>query len=131
MGILGKLFGGEKSDRARLLEQFDGVYGPITEQMPEVQQIAVGNGINMANTAFTKRFSGTDGFLRISKIEQNQYILQLNDAANKMSESRGDNETALGFLLFKYWIAAVAEQDKQLVDHFGAGLANLSKKADF
>ena len=130
MGILNKLFGSEKSDRDQLIEQFNGVHQAVMNQMRKSQQIAVLAGIDLAQKMFISRFSKIEKFRSASQLDQNRFILELNNTANRLSDEQGDNETALGFLLVKYWIAARASEDQQLCELFRAGLNDIQREAN-
>jgi hypothetical protein len=130
MGFLSKLLYSGKSDRDQLIEQFDGVHKAVMDQMTKSQQVAALAGIILAQKVFISRFSEIKKFRSASQLDQNRFILQLNNTANMLSDEQGDNETALGFLLVKYWIAARAPEDQQLCELSRAGLNDIHREAN-
>lgn len=93
-----------------------------------VIQMAVGHSINMANSLFIQRFGSIAGFRGLSKPEKFQYIEALTNAEENMAKEQP--QAAVGFALFKMWIAALTEEDEELLQEFSTGLAELSRKGD-
>lgn len=91
-------------------------------------QMAVGHSINMANSIFMERFGGIANFRSLSKSEKLKYIEALTSAEEKMAKEQP--HAAVGFALFKMWIAALTEEDEELLQRFSNGLAELSRKGD-
>jgi len=105
----------ESPERKAFREEFE-QYTKALRNSEEISQIAVGHSINMANSFFMQTFSGPDEFINIPRQEQMEYIQKLSAMENKLAET--DPQACLGFGLFKMWVGALAENDKELIENF-------------
>lgn len=90
-------------------------------------QIAVGVGINIANSLFIKRYGTVESFKLMPRHERTAYIMKLTKFEEKMSEQ--DPPAAIGIALFKMWIGVVAETDEELAEQFSKEISYFSRKA--
>lgn len=119
----------EPPERRELRVEFETVTDALMEADLAVQ-VAVGTGINLANSLFTKEFRTVAEFSRLSKSIKVDYVNRLTVAEKRLKDERGDFHASLGFGLFKGWLGAITEDDEDLVDNFGARLNTLSRIAD-
>ncbi len=100
----------------------------IARDTDEVAQIAVGNGINLANSYLTTRFENLDSFQSRNQNEQQDFA----DGLEKMSNEliKDDPQTALGFDLYAIWLRALIGHDDTFTDYCKEEMATLSRKAD-
>ncbi len=94
-----------------------------------VRRAAVGEGLNILTTAFVARFSSSSSFQTQPRAEQMQYLKSLITAADGLSVR--DPWVALGFRLYAMYVAALMENDKELLSEIGKQLASLSREGDF
>lgn len=113
--------------RDGLREDFDKLMDSLNQASP-IARVAVGDSINMVNTAFVARFGRPEAFRTLPKDEKLKYIASLIKAEELAS--RGHPEASVAFALFKMWIAALTENDDELFSHFSKGIAVLSKEGD-
>ena len=114
-------------DRELLLEEFCSA-AAFLRKREKATQIAVGIAIDMANSMFTRSFSERTNFLRYTSADRTAYIGKL--AALERDSLSSDPHLALGFGLFKMWVAAVSQEDIALENRFGADLAYFSMLAN-
>ena len=117
----------ESPARKAFREEFE-QYTKALRDSEEIAQIAVGHSINMANSFFMQTYSGPDEFINRPRQEQMSYIQKLTAMENKLADS--DPQASLGFGLFKMWVGALAENDKELIENFSNELAYFSRKGD-
>jgi len=94
-----------------------------------VQRAAVGEGLNILTTAFVARFSSSSSFQTQPRAEQMQYLKSLVTATDGLSVR--DPWVALGFRLYAMYVAALMENDKELLSEIGEQLVPLSREGDF
>jgi hypothetical protein len=82
----------------------------------------------MANSFFMQTYSGPDEFINLPRHEQIEHIQKRTTMENKLADS--DPQASLGFGLFKMWVGALAENDKELMGSFSNELAYFSRKGD-
>jgi len=116
----------EPQERIELRKEFEKITKAVHGADSPVQ-VAVGYGINMANSLFIKRFSTVDAFVSLPREESASYIKSLTQFEEKMSSQ--DPPTAIGIGLFKMWIGVVAERDEELATQFSKEISYFSRKA--
>lgn len=117
----------ENPHRAGLRQDFARVTSTLG-RAENLVQVAVGHSINMANSMFIQRFGSAARFRKLPKNQRLEYIAALSRAEEKMVKEQP--HAAVGFALFKMWIAAVTEDDEELIQEFSKGLASFSRKGD-
>lgn len=120
--------GNDSGERAELRQQFSQIVGTL-KSADELARAAVGHGVNMMNSLFVKRFGEVSGFQRRSKAENLAFIDSLTHLEQKLASE--DPHGALGVILFKMWVGAVAERDQELMNEFSAELTSLSRPGEF
>lgn len=83
----------------------------------------------MANSAFMQRFGSQNEFCNQPVTVRIDYIKSLNLFENQLLNK--DPEVALGFGLFKMWIAFLSDNDDELIEKFAKDLEYFSSKAAF
>lgn len=114
-------------ERADLRQQFREILSTL-QTADQLAQAAVGHGINMMNSLFVKKFGDVDAFQRRPKVENLAFIDSLTHLEQELAPR--DPHSALGVILFKMWIGAVAERDQGLMNEFSADLAVLSRQGE-
>lgn len=117
----------EPPGRKEFREEFETIIAKL-RRTDELTQTAVGLAINLMTSAFVQRFSDIKTFRALSKQEQHAYIQSLTKAEEGLIAK--DAHSALGFGVFKMWIAALSADDEELIAHFSEELTFLSKKGD-
>ena len=115
------------SERQKVIEEFTQAINAI-KGADKTVQLAVGHGLNMANSFFFQKFHNIDAFKGISKREQLDYLRKL--GATEEEIGKKDPQAALGFGLFKMWIASIIQNDEESMQYFSNELAWLSKAGD-
>jgi hypothetical protein len=125
------IFGGsgpaEDPDRQAARDDFHRVTSQLRSTDTSIQ-VAVGHGINMANSLFVRRFGSIKGFSGLPVSEKHQYLRELTDMEERLATEQP--HVTVGFALFKMWIGAVTENDNELEREFSMGLAEFSRLAD-
>jgi enolase len=114
-------------ERQKVIEEFTEIISSI-KVADKTAQIAVGHGLNMANSFFYKRFHDIEGFKSIAKSEQIDYLKKLNATEKKIAKT--DPEASLGFTLFKMWLVTIIQDDAETKQYFSEELAWVSKIGD-
>jgi len=117
----------ESADRKAMRKEFE-EHTKALRHADDLTQIAVGHAINMAHSMFIKRFGSAKEFGQQPINEQIKYIQSLSNFEEKIGVQ--DPLTALGSSLFKKWLAALAEADKELMSQFRKELDYFSRKGD-
>ncbi len=117
----------DSNSRSELIAEFNKVVTTLNAADPSAR-VAVGHGVNLANALLLQKFSGLNGFLVASREGQLEHLRQLRSAEEVLAIK--DAQVALGFGLFKMWVAALIENDKELIDYFGQELAKFSKEGE-
>jgi hypothetical protein len=115
------------SHREGLRDDFRRVVTKLSAAEP-IALVAVGHGVNTANSLFAQRYGNTKQFQQLSKDVQIQYLTSLTKAEEQFA--RTDPPTSIGFALFKMWLGAVVANDYELQSEFGEELARLSRMGD-
>ncbi len=116
----------EPRERLELRKEFEKVTMAVHSADSPVQ-IAVGYGINLANSVFVKRYSTVDTFVNLPREERTAYIVSLTQFEEKLCKQ--DPPAAVGVGLFKMWIGVVAERDDELASQFSKEISYFSRKA--
>lgn len=103
-------------------------YATNLRNSDETVQALVGHAINMANSLFFRTYSDIAEFESQPKSAQLDYINKLSVMEKKLDKS--EPVLALGFGLFKMWIAAVVDDDQELMEEFFVELSYFSKKGN-
>lgn len=117
----------ESVERKAMREEFEEHIRTL-RHADDVTQMAVGYGINMANSMFIKRYGSINAFCSQTMNEKTKYIQTLNNFEEKMYKQ--DPLVALGSSLFKKWIAALIVEDRDLMSKFMTELDYFSRKGD-
>lgn len=88
----------ESPHRKVLREQFESLTTSL-RYMDELHQVAVGHGINTANSFSLKQFTSVEIFLGLPKTDKLQYIGALTSMEQELGKR--DPHSAAGFALFK------------------------------
>ena len=121
-------FGRKKaSEQQAVREQFESIVSKL-KTADKMTQAAVGNSINMMNTAFFKKYSGVESYKSLSMNDKISYINSLCELEDILAQK--DPYSCLGCRLFTLWISAVAENDEGLTKQFSSDLAYFSKIGD-
>ena len=116
----------EPQERVELRKEFEKVTKAVHGADNPVQ-VAVGYGINLANTLFVKRYSTVDAFVNLPRGERSAYIMSLTQFEEKLCKQ--DPPAAIGVGLFKMWIGVIAERDDELASQFSKEISYFSRKA--
>jgi len=116
----------ESQARSELRREFEKVT-KVVHGADNPVQVAVGYGINLANTMFAKRHSTVDTFVNLPREERTAYIVSLTQFEEKLCTQ--DPPVAIGVGLFKMWIGVVAERDDELASQFSKEIEYFSLKA--
>jgi S-adenosylhomocysteine hydrolase len=119
----------ENPDRQAFREEFEHTVARM-RTADDVVQVAVGNAINMANSAFRSAHGTPAAFLSLPKAEQHAYIAKLTEMETKLKDEMHDAPSSLGFGLFKMWIGTLAAGDNALMEKFAKELAHFSRKGN-
>ena len=117
----------ESADRKAMREEFE-EHIRVLRHTDDATKMAVGYGINIANSMFIKRYGSVKAFSQQPMSEKINYIHSLNEFETKMSDQ--DPLFVVGASLFKKWIAALIEEDKELMSQFSKELDYFSRKGD-
>ena len=99
------------------------------EEVDQAIQTRVGVGLNLSHSMFLKSFGSQVSFSEKSKSEKIDYINKLSNFEDSIRSDK-DKFIAVGVALFKMWLAAVAEDDNQLIEHFQTEMDRLSRLGD-
>ena len=89
-------------------------------------QIAVGAGVQLANTDFIRRFAGIESFRRVPNEEQKRFWSELSDLE---LELRGrEIGMALGVGLYRIWLTESLAGRRNVAELLGEELTELSRK---
>lgn len=91
-------------------------------------QVAVGNGINLANSMFNKTFSDISLFQKLNDAESSDYIKKLGLTVEEIAKK--DMYTATGFRLFQIWLVLNYEGGCTSEKNINKELSQLSKIGD-
>jgi hypothetical protein len=119
------LFKRKSSDKwDMLMKEFSEITQSIRGE-GKVAQIAVGHGINTANSFFNKSFSDISSFQKLPETERVEYIKKLGMTVEKIAKK--DMHTAVGFRLFQMWLVAKIEGNTDAENIINKELVTLSK----
>jgi len=89
-------------------------------------QIAVGAGVQLANSDFIRRFAGIESFRRVPTEEQERFWSELSDLE---LELRGrEIGMALGVGLYRIWLTESLAGRRNVAELLGEELTELSRK---
>jgi hypothetical protein len=89
-------------------------------------QMAVGAGVQLANTDFIRRFTGIESFRKVPSDEQKQFWSELSDLELEL-RSR-EIGMALGVGLYRIWLNDVLAGRRNVAELLGEELTELSRK---
>jgi hypothetical protein len=90
-------------------------------------QMTAGQAINLSMSVFCQRFGSAEAFRELPPHRQAGYHARLGTKARH--EAAAATPSALGFLLFRTWVAALISDDERLIQRFTKQLSALSGKA--
>jgi hypothetical protein len=89
-------------------------------------QLAVGAGVQLANTDFIRRFAGIESFRRIPAEEQKRFWSELSDLELELRSSGVG--MALGVGLYRIWLTDMLAGRRKVAELLGEELTELSRK---
>ena len=89
-------------------------------------QLAVGAGVQLANTDFIRRFAGIESFRKVPAEEQKQFWSELSDLELEL-RSR-EIGMALGVGLYRIWLTDMLAGRRDIAELLGEELTELSRK---
>jgi len=89
-------------------------------------RLAVGAGVELANSDFIRRFAGIESFRRSPTEEQKRFCSQLSDLELEL-RSRGVG-MALGVGLYRIWLTDMLAGRREVAELLGEELTELSRK---
>lgn len=119
----------ENAERKAFREEFESTTSRL-RTADKVVQMAVGHSINMASSLFHQAYTTPRDFQRLPTAEKFSYIAKLTNMEEKLRDENNDMASSIGFGLFKMWVGAVTQDDKELIQQFAAELAHFSKIGD-
>lgn len=108
-----------ESERDRVEREFQYVSSKVKGCTP-AGLAALEYGLNFAFQAFMARFGSIDEFSNSSAAEKLSYQRSLTTA--EVGFQKSEPSMSVAFCLFKYWVSAVVEDDRELVAKFSRTL---------
>ena len=115
------------SERDKVLEEFKSLIAQ-TKNGKEEAQVAIGHGVNIANSIFLKSYSSPDIFRQKSDKEKYDYFKKF--CQTKENLKKEDFGISVGFHFFGTYLVALVNNDYELEGIVQEELVWLSKKGE-